>query len=139
MYSVVVLMALGGSVDTPDMGRRGGGGCCGCYGGGGMIRVMPGSEKVPGPDKKKSSLDGPAPATIVVSLPADAKLMIDSYQTTSTSSRRVFVTPDLEPGQDFTYTLKAEANGKTVTQKITVRAGVETPVTLDFPAAVAAR
>src|SRR5215467_14355091 len=39
MYSVVVLMALSGGVDTPDMGGRrgchGGRGCYGgCYGGG---------------------------------------------------------------------------------------------------------
>jgi hypothetical protein len=34
MYSVVVLMALSTSVDTPDLGRRGGcRGCGGCYGG----------------------------------------------------------------------------------------------------------
>ena len=33
MYSVVVLMALSTSVDTPDMGRRGCRGCSGCYGG----------------------------------------------------------------------------------------------------------
>lgn len=36
MYSVVLMAALTTAVDMPERGgRRGGGGCCGCYGGGG--------------------------------------------------------------------------------------------------------
>ncbi len=78
-----------------------------------------------------------SPATIVVSLPADAKLLIDDQPTASTSALRTFVTPDLRAGQDFRYTLKAELtrDGRTLTtsKPITVRAGEETRVTVDFP------
>src|SRR5262249_60732238 len=85
----------------------------------------------------------PAPATIVVNLPADAKLMFDDYTTTSTSNVRTFQTPVLPMGKDFTYTLKAQmmVDGKPVsqTEKITVRAGEETKVTISFPNTVAAQ
>ena len=33
MYSMVLMAALTTATDMPDLGRRGGGGCCGCYGG----------------------------------------------------------------------------------------------------------
>ena len=75
-----------------------------------------------------------APATIRVSLPADAKLTVDGSATTSTSATRSFVTPPLERGRDFHYTLKAEfVRGKqtiTVQEVITVRAGQETVASL---------
>jgi uncharacterized protein (TIGR03000 family) len=81
----------------------------------------------------------PAPATVVVNLPADAKLRVDDYVTTSTSATRVFVSPNLTPGEEFSYTLTAEAvrDGKTVvaSRKIAVRAGEETRVSLEFPVA----
>jgi uncharacterized protein (TIGR03000 family) len=79
-----------------------------------------------------------APATIVVNLPADAKLLIDDNATTSTTDRRVFVSPDLKPGKEYHYTLKAEVvrDGKAVTmeEKIIVKAGEETKVSLTVPA-----
>jgi uncharacterized protein (TIGR03000 family) len=84
-------------------------------------------------------LISPAPATIVVSLPAEAKLLIDDHATTSTSTLRRFASPPLEPGKEFHYTLKAEMvrDGSTVvaTKQVSVRAGQETRVTLDFPSA----
>jgi len=83
------------------------GGCMGC--GGGMF--MPGTgkapEKAPMPGEKKKSML-PAPATIVVELPADAKLLIDNEATTSTGNSRVFQSPVLNPGKEYHYTLKAE-------------------------------
>jgi uncharacterized protein (TIGR03000 family) len=115
--------------------------CCGCAG-------------TPAPEKKKDAKELPkpgkddessiaAPATVVVNLPADAKLSVDDYLTTSTSATRVFVSPALAPGQDFTYTLKGEIvrDGKTIvaTKQISVRAGVRTNVNLEFPVAVASR
>ena len=199
MYSVVVLMALGGSVDVPDFGRKGScggcygggrhsrrggrGGCCGsgggcyggggygyggcggggggCYGGGGYgggcgggyggisagcygVPVgggcygggvgMPyapssGAKPMPGPavkpDKKTSGgvdLEVAAPATIVVAVPADAKLTIDDYVARATTSERTFVSPALPVGKDFHYTLKAEFkdNGQVHTKTQTV-------------------
>jgi uncharacterized protein (TIGR03000 family) len=77
----------------------------------------------------------PAPATIVVSLPPDARLFFDGAPTRSTSDSRTFISPPLEPNKDFHYTLKAEVprDGRTLTasKDITVRAGQETNVVLN--------
>jgi uncharacterized protein (TIGR03000 family) len=123
-------------------------GCYGsCYGGcwgGYMMPAAPAGapekppEKMPKPTDgkdKKDEASVPAPATIVVSLPADAKLAIDDHLTASTSEARVFVSPELAPGKDFTYTLKAEImrDGQklTATERVSVRAGQETRVSLN--------
>jgi uncharacterized protein (TIGR03000 family) len=85
-------------------------------------------------DKPKQGATA-APATIVVSLPNEAKLMIDGVATTSTSARRVFVSPELNPGQDYHYNLKVEfvQDGKKVelTKKVTVSAGNESTVSFE--------
>jgi uncharacterized protein (TIGR03000 family) len=82
-------------------------------------------------------------ATIVVSLPTDAKLTIDDQATSSTGDQRVFLSPDLPAGQEFHYTLKAEVvvDGKTqvVSQVVAVRAGEQSRVTLAAPTGVAER
>jgi uncharacterized protein (TIGR03000 family) len=82
-------------------------------------------------------LSGPTPATIVVRLPADARLMVDDEPTRSTSDERVFTSPPLQPGQTYYYVLKAEMdrNGEkvTATQNVTVRAGQTSRVTMEFP------
>ena len=87
------------------------------------------------PTPKTTDLDNAAPATIVVNVPADARLTIDGEATTSTSAQRVFVSPVLNPGQEYHYTLKAEfkKDGKTVSvsKDVTVKAGNETRVTMD--------
>jgi uncharacterized protein (TIGR03000 family) len=133
-------------------GCRGGGygGCSGgCYGGcwgGTYMMPVPRTgtggtrEKIEKPPKeggKEEETHLPAPATIVVSLPADATLTIDDAATKSTSATRVFASPDLPPDKEFHYTLKAQItrNGEKLatTQKVTVRAGQETYVTLEFP------
>jgi uncharacterized protein (TIGR03000 family) len=129
----------------------GGGHAChgghGCTGGGGAV-VMPEAggqmqkapEQVPAPkpaEGKEEEAARPAPATIVVSLPLEAKLMIDEYVTTSTSATRVFTSPALERGKDFQYTLKAEiirdGQSASTTRIVTVRAGQETRVEMQFP------
>ncbi len=98
-------------------------------------------EKMPKVDKPKTGM-APAPATLIVSLPADAKLIIDDASTTSTSAERTFVSPNLNPGVDYNYNLKAEIvrDGKPVQveQKVIVHAGETTRVTLR-PLTVAAR
>jgi uncharacterized protein (TIGR03000 family) len=75
-------------------------------------------------------------------LPADATLRFDNMPTQSTSSRRVFQTPLLEPGQDYYYTLTAQTthDGQpvTVNRRIDFRAGQTARVSLSFPAAAAA-
>jgi uncharacterized protein (TIGR03000 family) len=99
-------------------------------------------------EKKKSEGDDDqtsisAPATIVVTLPADAKLTIGDTLTQSTSAVRTFSSPALDRGQDYYYTLKAEVvrDGRTVTtsKQVTVRAGSESRVTIDFPAGTVAQ
>jgi uncharacterized protein (TIGR03000 family) len=111
-----------------------------------MQMPQKGPEKVPPPKttggEKETAL--PAPATIVVRLPAEAKLLIDDAATTSTSDVRVFASPSLEPGKDFYYTLKGELvrEGRTLStsQVVKVRAGQETRVQLEFqPESVALR
>jgi uncharacterized protein (TIGR03000 family) len=135
-----------------------GGGYGGCYGGGygcaggviegGVIMGPAPTGKQPETAPKPTPKDGKAflaaPATIVVSLPAEAKLTIDGAATRSTSETRVFASPALDPGKEYYYILKADLvrDGKTVstTKRVTVRAGDETRVTLDFAdAAVALR
>jgi uncharacterized protein (TIGR03000 family) len=86
----------------------------------------------------------PAPATIIVTLPAEAKLLIDDAATTSTTARRVFVSPTLEPGKEYFYNLKVEfvRDGKTLNaaKKVSVTAGNETTVNFENnEGAVAAR
>jgi uncharacterized protein (TIGR03000 family) len=95
-------------------------------------------EKVPAPKPgTETEAAAPAPATIIVSLPAEAKLLIDDAPTTSTSDIRVFASPELEQGKDFYYTLKGELSrdGRTFTTSlpVKVRAGEETRVQLEFP------
>jgi len=97
-----------------------------------------------GPEKgapKKGTGEGEAmlsaPVTLVVSLPAEAKLSVDDYATKSTSAVRTFTSPVLEAGQEYTYTLKGEMirDGKTetTTKQVTVRAGDQLSVSLNFP------
>jgi uncharacterized protein (TIGR03000 family) len=139
------------------------GGCCGgevvaCCGGapactgccGGVIvappvapppavKPMP-KETIPAP--KPNVKPTAAPATLVVSLPAEARLTIDGATTRSTTSTRLFVSPTLQPGQDYVYTLRAEIvrDGQTVAQeqRVTVRAGEETQVPFTFAQGVVA-
>jgi uncharacterized protein (TIGR03000 family) len=81
-------------------------------------------------EKKTGALN--APATILVSVPESAKLTIDETATTSTSAQRVFVTPTLEAGKTYHYTMKVEyvQDGKPVviSKKVDVAAGNETTV-----------
>ena len=57
--------------------------------------------------------------------------------TYATSATRSFFSPPLEPGQEYFYTLTAQItrDGQpiTVTQRVNVRAGQESQVTLNFP------
>jgi uncharacterized protein (TIGR03000 family) len=82
-----------------------------------------------------------APASILVRLPADAKLTIDDNPTQSTSAERRFVSPPLQPGREFRYVLKAsivrQGETLTATQNVMVRAGKESEVTMEFPGAKA--
>jgi len=145
MSGVGLLLALSRGGEGVAFARHGGGcsGGGGCYGGAimspGMMPHDGGPKPMPTP---KTSLDSPSPATLVVTLPAEAKLTIDDYVTNSTSERRVFLSPALTPGKTYSYTLKAELlrdnKPQVVTKEVLVRAGEETPISFDFPAAVTA-
>lgn len=68
-----------------------------------------------------------ARATVVVKLPADARLFADNRALNLTGAERKFVSPELPTGQEFVYRFKAEyeRDGElvSVTKKVTVRAG----------------
>jgi uncharacterized protein (TIGR03000 family) len=98
-------------------------------------KEMPKGEKIDAPkDKKEASIN--VPATIVVSLPADARLIVDGTPTTSTSARRTLTTPVLENGSTYVYTMQAEITREgrvqTQTQQVTVRGGATSNVVFDF-------
>ena len=110
------------------------GGCAGCTGGGAVVPVGP--KSMPKDGKKGTEEVSIAPATIVVTLPAEAKLTVDGNATRATSARRTFVTPALEVGGDYSYTLRAEMvqDGQVAvqTQNVTVRGGETTEVSFTF-------
>lgn len=68
-----------------------------------------------------------ANATVVVKVPADARIFFDGEPTIQTGSVRTFTTPALSSPGEYVYHLKAEAtrNGKVVsrTQRVVVQAG----------------
>jgi len=104
------------------MGGCGMGGVCSINGGGAALAQATGTE-----------------ATLIVTLPEDATLTIDGEATSSTSAQRVFVSPALEDGKVYEYTLKAQVvrDGETkiATAKVSVRPGQTSQVELSVPAA----
>jgi uncharacterized protein (TIGR03000 family) len=108
-------------------------GCAGCAGG--MAPPPPKGEKLDMPKEKKDDKkkDEVSTSTVVLSLPADAKVSIDGVATMSSSATRTFVTPELKPAREYVYTVSAEIvrDGQTLTisEQVTVRAGEETRVT----------
>lgn len=92
-------------------------------------------QPVTDPKTKKVTYVGPA--TLIVQVPADAKLTIDDQPTTSTSELRVFETPPLSQTNEYTYTLKAQVTRdgqiRTETRQVNVRGGEQTVVRLDIP------
>jgi len=75
-------------------------------------------------------------ATLVVSLPPEARLSIEGQPTRANSGERVFVSPPLQPGKTYSYNLKAELdrNGEksTANQTVDVRAGQTSRVAVQF-------
>lgn len=90
---------------------------------------------IPPTSGKKVAAASPNAATVVVTLPADAKLTIDGDATTSTSSERTFETPDLVAGKSYAYTLEAtfQQDGKAVvvSKKVKIEAGKTATVDLN--------
>jgi uncharacterized protein (TIGR03000 family) len=104
-------------------------------------KAMPKGEPLPPPVKKAQAA---APATILVSLPAGARLTVDGAATQSTAAQRTLITPALEVTGEYAYTLRAEfvSEGRTMvqTQQVNVRGGQTSTVEFNFQAqAVASR
>jgi uncharacterized protein (TIGR03000 family) len=99
----------------------------------GEPKKMPGA---PEPAKKDTPKigRGAAPAQVIVSIPADAKLLANGHATKLTGERREFATPVLVAGQTYHYVFTAEAvrGGQPVveTRRVTVSAGAT--VNVDF-------
>ncbi len=91
---------------------------------------------VTSPEKTQPPKEETTEATIVVSLPAGAKLSFDGQATQQDSETRVFMTPPLEAGKISYYQLRAEmvlaGRNRILVQQIMVRAGEETRVQVDF-------
>jgi uncharacterized protein (TIGR03000 family) len=83
----------------------------------------------------------PAPADdtakITVILPADAELYVDGHETKEVGAERVFATPPLVRGKDFSYSFRAvwTEDGKPVerTRKVTFQAGSQLRVDFTSP------
>jgi uncharacterized protein (TIGR03000 family) len=154
MYRLAMLTALAMGVwllDVEPASARGRGGCGCCFPCCAPVyyapcppmpphgRPLPPKKK----EKEKEAAELPGRATLVVELPADARLLIDDRPTSSTSPTRVFQSPPvLEPGKEYTYTLKAEVvrEGEvlSVTREVTVRANETTQIRLQLPVAATA-
>jgi uncharacterized protein (TIGR03000 family) len=76
----------------------------------------------------------PTTATLIITVPADAKLFFDDRPTTQVGPRRTFVTPNLKPGSKYVYNLKVEVvrGGQTLSQtkQINFQAGQSVDVDL---------
>jgi uncharacterized protein (TIGR03000 family) len=74
-------------------------------------------------------------ATVIVTVPADAALYANGVKTRQTSTERHFITPPLEAGMIYTYTLSVEVmrNGQMVkeSRQVDVYAGAEIRVAFD--------
>jgi uncharacterized protein (TIGR03000 family) len=68
-------------------------------------------------------------------VPADAKLWFDGAATRQSGAVREFESPQLKPGKEYTYDVKAQwrdADGKEVTRTRRVDVRANANVTVDF-------
>ncbi len=77
------------------------------------------------------------PVYIDVRIPANAEILFEGQKTAQTGPRRLFISPPLAAGQNFTYEIQAKwmENGREVTQsrKVPVAAGQRVMVDLTRP------
>jgi uncharacterized protein (TIGR03000 family) len=90
-------------------------------------------DKKNNPDKNTSA---DAPAFVLVSVPADATLVFNGEKTKSRSSERRFVSPPLQKGYSYSYTVEAtlirEGTPRTITRTVYVVAGQTSRLTINF-------
>lgn len=86
----------------------------------------------------RDALDGPANATLVVRLPASARLMVGGVLTRATGATRQFVSPPLGRGKSYVYVIRAEVvrDGvvRSATRTVIVRPGRRYDISLLLPA-----
>jgi uncharacterized protein (TIGR03000 family) len=89
----------------------------------------------------RASADDAATATVVIKLPAEARLYFDDRPTKQVGAERTYVTPELTPGKEYTYQVKIEytRDGRMMTQTrpVSVRAGQTSRVEFGEAAAAA--
>ncbi len=99
----------------------------GSYGSSGGVIIEQPSYSAPAPAAEDSTSANSSSVYFTVSVPADAKVMINGKETTTTGASRTYVSRGLEAGRSYKYEIRAEAvrDGKTVadTQTVVVRAG----------------
>jgi len=91
-------------------------------------------------DDKKNNPDkdaaGDGPAFVVVSVPGDAKLVFNGELTKSRSSERRFVSPPLQKGFSYSYTVEAtvirDGTPRTITRTVDVVSGQTSRLTFTF-------
>jgi uncharacterized protein (TIGR03000 family) len=102
-----------------------------------LFTALSSSLAAPAERPKVDSAAEPAPATIHVHLPVDAKLYFDGEATHSRSAVREFTTPLLEPGKTYCYQIVGTVvrEGRTITarKEVDLHAGELTEVTLNLP------
>jgi uncharacterized protein (TIGR03000 family) len=84
------------------------------------------------PPQAADAAVAPNQATVVVSLPTDARLYVEKHLMDLTGAVRAFRTPDLAPGSKYSYTIRMEVErgGRMVekTETITIEPGKRTQV-----------
>jgi uncharacterized protein (TIGR03000 family) len=136
----------GGGDDTASVGMYYGGYAGGYYGRPGAYRGRAGAPAArAGRAARRASISPvgttavaqSGQATIILNVPADARVTFNGQATTSRSTSRTFVTPTLQPDRQYFYDVTAEVDrgGRTVTlsRRIAVRAGQVTREALNLP------
>jgi len=117
-------------------------GCHGCYGG---YAVAPAAVApvAAAPAAPSTTIRASDAATVVVQMPADARLFVEGQRLRVDPTTNSFKTPALEKDARYLYTLKIEVtrDGRTVTESkdIEVAAGATTRVRFSEPPADGAR
>lgn len=90
-----------------------------------LILAAAGFTSAQAPAEKKA--DRPRPASIHVTLPANATLTLNGDKTSETGENRWYVTPPLDPGKNYSATIKIhfvrDGNDFSIERKVTLRAG----------------
>ncbi|WP_029629799.1 TIGR03000 domain-containing protein [Zavarzinella formosa] len=74
-----------------------------------LIKPFDDKKEEPAPKKEGIKTLGvnPMAATVVLNVPAGAKVFVEGVQLKSDAAERIFRTPALAPGQEYSYTVKA--------------------------------